>query len=598
MTIKKTIVFNLKSCDNRGRKKEWSGWNSMKVIFQRFFQSVNNKRIIIIAVLVFSLLQLALSIQLLASTLSYDKIYKGVYIDNVYVSGMTVDEAVKIVKNTYEPQVKSLRINIKDGKVSQKIAGIKFINSLNAEKSAEKAFEEGRKGNSVSRLYEIASNSMQGKTVSLDYDYNEAKFQQIIGKFSENLDKKLEQTSYKVLEDKIVVTIGKKGQYIDEAKLRKQIIDKINNLESGDVDIPVVIQSPEALNIESLHKEIFTEVKNAAFEVKNYKLTFIPAVLGRDFDVEHAKSLYDQKKVDEGSSFEIPLKITYPQKYEQELKDSLFKDELSSFTTSYSKWEKDRSNNIAIAASKINGSILGPGDIFSYNTVVGKRTIEEGFKKAHVYAGGKIIDGLGGGICQVSTTLYNAVLFAELQVVERRNHNMLVGYVPPGRDATVSYGSIDFRFKNNYSMPIKILSTAKEGKLNVRILGINEHPGRKIELETEILKRYSLPEKVIEDLTKPSGYYKVEQKGISACKARTYKIVKQNGKVISRTLLSTNNYNPLQKIVIKGTKKQSSPVQKDNPLPSSVQEPAAIPEQTTPSVRDPGIPVDDVDSGV
>jgi len=565
----------------------------MKVALQKVFQSVNNKKNIIIAILVFAVLQLALSIQLLASTLSYDRIYKGIYVRDVYVSGMTVDQAVKLVKETYEPRLKTMKISLKNGDVSQKFSPTKFVDSIDFENSVKNAFNEGREGNVVSRLFGIASVSMQGKTVDIDYNYNEAKFQQIIGKFSEKLNNKLEPNTYKILEDKIIINIGKRGQAIDEAKLRSQIIEKVQDFESCELDIPIVVQEPEPLDIDALHRRVFSESKDAAYEVKNYRLAFVPAVLGRDFDVEYAKNFYEQKKNQEGSNFEIPLKITYPQKYEQELKNSLFKDELSNFTTKYSSGEGSRSSNVSLAASKINGTVIGPGDIFSYNTVVGKRTAEEGFKKAHVYAGGKIIDGLGGGICQVSTTLYNVVLFADLEVVERRNHNMLVGYVPPGRDATVSYGSIDFKFRNNFKKPIKIESGAKKGTLSIRILGSNEHPGKKIELGTEILKSYYLPEKVIEDASKPIGYYHVEQKGIKACSANTYKIIKQNGKVVSKTRISTSKYNPLQRIVIKGSKEKKKPVQNQKP---KIEEESSVPspEETEPVTGpDPGIPFDD-----
>ncbi|MGE5329996.1 MAG: VanW family protein [Deltaproteobacteria bacterium] len=579
----------------------------MKDVLHKLFGFFKNKKIIIITIVVLALFQLVLSIQLLASTLNYDRIYKGIYIEDIYVSGMTVDQAVKLVKETYEPRLKAARICLKHGDIEEELLASNIVQDINAEKSVENAFIEGRQGNIAEKIFEIAAISTKGKTIGLDYNYNEAKLQQIIGKFSTKLNNKLEQNSYEILENKIIIKIGKTGQSIDEAKLRGQIIEKTQNLEPGNIEIPIIIKEPEPLDIDALHKQVFTKVQDASCEVKKYKLAFIPAVVGRDFDVEYAKNLYEQNKSQEGITFEIPLKITYPKKYEQELKDSLFKDELAAFTTRYSRADKDRSSNVALAASKINGIIVGSGGVFSYNTVVGKRTIEEGFKKAHVYAGGKIVDGLGGGICQVSTTLYNTVLFAGLEIVERRNHNMLVGYVPPGRDATVSYGSIDFRFKNNFSTPIKIVSGTSEGKLSIKIMGVNEHKGRTIELETEILKSYYLPEKVIEDPGKPAGYYKVEQKGMKYCKANTYKIIKQDGKLVSRTLISTNRYNPLQKIIIKGTKAKSKVI-KDTPVqnqkPKAVEAPPE-PEmqETQPSQQpsagpDEGIPFDNGDSGV
>jgi len=602
MTMQKTIVFKNKSCDNNERKKEWPRCKLMRVIIQKFFQSANNKRIIIIAILVFSLIQLAFSIQLLASTFNYDRIYRGIYVKDIYVSGLTTDQAVKLVKDTYEPRLKSMRINLKTGELSEKVEPISLVNSLNVEKSVESAFNEGRTGNLISRLFEIASISIKGKSVQLNYDYDEEKLQQIIGRYVSRINKKLEQNTYKILEDKIVINIGKSGQYIDEAKLRNQIIESVENMESVELDIPIVVMQPDPLSIDNLHTQIFSQEKDAAIKVKNHKVTIVPSVLGRDFDIQYAKNLLENKKNQEGSSFEIPLKITYPKKVEQDLKDSLFKDELSSFSTKYNKWDKDRSNNVVLAASKINGVVLGPGDVFSYNQIVGQRTVEQGFKKAHVYMGGKIVDGLGGGICQVSTTLYNTVLFANLEVVERRNHNMLVGYVPPGRDATVSYGSIDFKFKNNYKAPIKILSAASEGKISIKIMGTNEYPGRKIELETEILSSSYLPEKIIDDPTKLVGYYEVVQKSMRACKANTYKIIKQDGKMVSRKLISTNKYNPLQKTIIRGTKKKTVENQKPKPKAAPTPIPKTqteVESQTEPATGpDPGIPFDDISNGV
>ncbi len=122
---------------------------------------------------------------------------------------------------------------------------------------------------------------------------------------------------------------------------------------------------------------------------------------------------------------------------------------LGSFTTKYDGTNTARTTNLKLAASKINETILSPGEEFSYNAIVGERTIAAGYKEAKVYSNGQVVDGLGGGICQISTTLFNAALYANLEITEIHNHQFVPSYVGAGRDATVVYGSKDFKFKNS-----------------------------------------------------------------------------------------------------------------------------------------------------
>lgn len=530
----------------------------MNVKLQLFLHTLKHRRLIITGVIIFVLIQLLVSIQLIASALDYDKIYKGVHINDVNVSGLTLPEAENLLLQTYEPRIQAMQVIIKSDEESETISPMKVFDSLKIEEAAREAFNEGRTGNFVSRIFNIASTSVNGKTFNIEGNYNYGKLQQLIGKFSLKVKKELIQNSYQIYEDKIVITLGSSGESLDEGALKQKLIDRMNSFESGEIELPVVVTKPDPINVDELHNKVYAEAKDAKYEVKDKMVSITSHVIGRDFDAQRLKDALISNNRDSGQ-IEIPLKLTYPKVYEDELKSKLFKDTIASFSTHYNLGDRDRSENIKIASSKINEVVLGPGEIFSYNNTVGERTIAEGFKKAHVYSGGKIIDGIGGGICQVSTTLYNAVLFADLEVVERKNHNMIVAYVPPGRDATVSYGSIDFKFKNSFKNPIKILTSLGGGSLKVEILGLKENPSRKIELATEIISSYSLPEKVIEDPTQPIGYYKVLQKSMKGYKAKTYKVIKENGKVISKTLISTNKYNALQRTVKKGTKQINTP---------------------------------------
>ncbi len=152
---------------------------------------------------------------------------------------------------------------------------------------------------------------------------------------------------------------------------------------------------------------------------------------------------------------------------------------LAAFTTDYGGSPGNRKANVGLAASKINGTLLGPGEIFSYNGCVGPRETELGWKMAHQYQDGLVVDGVGGGVCQVSTTLYNTVLLADLKIVARSNHSMPVAYVRPGRDATVAYDSTDFKFQNSTDGPIFVGAKANGETLTFRIYG-TKPPERKV----------------------------------------------------------------------------------------------------------------------
>lgn len=525
----------------------------MNELIEKVKNVVSDRKVMIMALGVFIFIQFIIAGALVINTMVYDKIYKGVYINNVYVSGLTTKEAKSFLEETYQKRLNEMVLTINLNGEKEKIKPIELVSSLKYDEAVEKAYNSGREGNIFSRAINILHTSSNEKIIGIESEFDEGKLQQLIGKYYFRVKKDLVENTYQIYEDKIVITKGSTGYTLDEASLRKLLADRVENLRINEIDLPIVKTNPQPLDIDAIHKKIYTTAADATYKVEQHKMNIIPEVVGRDFDTEAAKEKLNAQTA-EGSSIEIPLNLTYPKLSAEELQKTLFKDTISSFTTKYNQGDSERSENIRLAAGSINDVVLAPGDVFSYNQVVGERSADRGYKMAHVYVGTRITEGLGGGICQVSTTLYNAVLFADLQVVSRRNHNMTVKYVPPGRDATVSYGSTDFQFKNNYKNPIKILVTPGRGRLSVEILGVVENPSKKIELETEILAKYPYKETITEDPTKPVGYYKVEQSGMNGYKVNTYKIVKIDGKTVSRTLITTSRYNALNLRAVKGTK--------------------------------------------
>ncbi len=235
----------------------------------------------------------------------------------------------------------------------------------------------------------------------------------------------------------------------------------------------------------------------------------------------------------------------------------LSEDLLGSYSTSLSSSTSDRKSNIANAAGFIDGTVLYPGDTFSYLDHIGPVTESNGYKEAHGYSNGEVIDTVGGGICQGSTTLYNAVLRAELEVVSRRNHSMTVSYVPLAADAAVSWSSgMDFKFRNNTDYPIYIEAYSDGSYVYMNIYGRETRP------ENRTIKFKSVTEETIEpgddiiteDSTKETGYREVTQSAYTGYVASLYKEVYIDGKLTDTVLINKSTYRATPRHVTVGTK--------------------------------------------
>jgi vancomycin resistance protein YoaR len=326
----------------------------------------------------------------------------------------------------------------------------------------------------------------------------------------------------------------------------------INNFNSDNsiITIPTTIKTADEIDIEKIYSEVYKEAQDAYYTTEPFAV--YTHVDGVDFaiSIEEAKALLQE----DNDSYTIPLKYTTPAVTVKDLGAEAFPNLLATYTTTYSTTNVNRSTNIRLASEKINGTVLMPGETFSYNTTVGQRTAAAGFKEAAVYAGGEVTTGIGGGICQVSSTLYNTVLLSNLEIVERTNHGFNPGYVPAGRDATVSWGGPDFKFKNTRNYPIKIVCTGTNGKITAEIYGFKEENEYEVEITSYITSYIQYKTITKEDSTLAVGTTKVTQSGSNGCKSVAYRILKQNGQVISKTLLSTDTYNPHNKIISVGTK--------------------------------------------
>ena len=230
---------------------------------------------------------------------------------------------------------------------------------------------------------------------------------------------------------------------------------------------------------------------------------------------------------------------------------------LAQFSTKIYSTDSARQNNLEITSKKLNGTVVKPNETFSFTKTIGPSTAAKGYEEADIYdSNGNKIKGYGGGNCQVSSTLYNAVQkVSSLEVVERHEHSNTVPYVKEGHDAAVAYGSVDFKFKNTRTYPIKIVASAKNGLAKVSFYGIKEETEYEVVIQSKTLSYIPYTVKYIEDSSLAKGKEVVSQSGYNGCKSEAYRVLKLNGKVVSKTLLSRDTYDPMQRIIRRGTNK-------------------------------------------
>jgi vancomycin resistance protein YoaR len=226
---------------------------------------------------------------------------------------------------------------------------------------------------------------------------------------------------------------------------------------------------------------------------------------------------------------------------------------VSDFSTTFSEGKVARSDNIRLASRLIDGIVLAPGEQFSFNNVVGRRTAQAGFKVAGVYRNGRKEVDLGGGICQVSSTLYNAALLANLKIVKKQNHSMPVPYLPIGRDAAVDYNSIDLIFENSTPKPIALSAHLERGKVTFRILGQKE-PGLEVKIVTSGASSWGTGEKIVQDPSLPAGTRKVIDSGSAGHAVNAFRVIYKNGAEVARESLGKSHYRGSPRLVAVGTR--------------------------------------------
>ena len=444
-------------------------------------------------------------------------IISGIHIKGMDVSGLSASDAKYQLDNYLKTKLPQ-EITLKHGDFESTISISQMDISFDTKSAINSALHVGREGNIFQNNLQVLSMMFGNVNIEPKITCNKQLLTKNLEDLSSQLPDAVVQSSYYLENNELIITSGKEGNIVDAEKTIENIKNSISTFSALNtpVEIAVKTEQPDEIKVEQIYNEIRKDPVDAYYTKDPFEIH--PSENGIDFKIslEEAKAMISSEKKEE---YSIPLTIIRPNVTTNMIGTEAFPDMLSTFSTRYAASNRNRTTNLMLAANKINGTVLMPGETFSYNKVVGARTIAAGYKEAPIYVEGRVEDGLGGGICQITSTLYNAVIYANLEITQRTNHQFVPSYVTASRDATVVYGALDFQFKNNRNYPIKLVCSVSGGIANFQIFGMRQEDDVEVQISSYETGRTA-----------------------TAIYSEAYKILKRNGQVVDKQLLSKDTY--------------------------------------------------------
>jgi len=482
---------------------------------------------------------------------AYPHVFPGVTAGIVEVGGKSVEDAGKMINDQSASLYKDAKLVLKIYEGNYEIQVANVVKGINSEESAQNAYDVGRKGNPASRVWQMLCAFMGRKDAQLAAAVNDEGLKQTLTDIASKALTAPVEPTWEAKDSALVIHSGKPGVRFDMDAVESELSEKIRLMDFSEYEVETELTETPAINIEKIADEAMGSAANA--KVNTEDGTIIPEKNGLQFDLDEAKKI-----IGDGSeeTYTIPATLTPAKITAADLEEKLFRDTLANTSTELNEGNEARTKNVRLASEAINGTILNPGDEFSYNDVVGERTEERGYQIAGAYAGGEVIEEYGGGVCQPSSTLYMAVLRADLEVTERSNHSFTVSYTPLGEDATVSWGGPDFKFRNDTDYPVKILAEQTDGQMIMTLLG-TKTSDKTVETRTEVVETISPDTVTVEDSSLYEGESEVYQGGITGYSTRTYKQITENGST-TEVLANNSYYSKRDQVVHVGTKQYES----------------------------------------
>lgn len=414
------------------------------------------------------------------STISPDKVMNNVYIEKLDVSGLSYEDTLASINATY--LLENAQITLTSGDKTFSINGSDIGLTALPEETADKAFNYCKTGNIFTNGFNALKLLFKSHVIVPATQVDTALLDAKLNEFGNIVIGERKQHYVEYGEDGMVtIYSGQTGYNEDPSQAREELLAALGNEQFTNIHVNFASAPPDDMTVESFDALVYKDPVNARYEINGNTVDIVPGETGRFINKDEAAPLL--QNVYEGCEpVKVPFYVSTPDVDAATLKEKLFETSLGSYSTSYGTSTANRCANIARAASLINGTVVAPGEVFSFNDTVGHRTKENGFYTAKEYVDGQSVDGIGGGTCQVSSTLYSAVLYADMNIVERLNHMMTVGYIPLGQDATVADGGVDFKFRNSSDYPVKVSAYTSGATITVSIIGTAWEPAREVKI--------------------------------------------------------------------------------------------------------------------
>lgn len=475
-------------------------------------------------------------------------------INQVDVGGMTQLQAADALENKL-PNVE-VQICFPDQKAAvetKTVSELGFSQKESYTELARQFYEKNRNGSFITAGWRYLRALTGNGEGFAPYVENESKLKSAVESLAKKLSVSPINSTYTLKDSSLEIVKSKDGYKIDAEELR-QALEKAVTSDKADYRAVVTPSTEKAKNltVDEIYGKVAAEAKNAGYNASTGSIT--AEQVGAKFDRDEAQKKLDNVK--DGVTVSIPATIIQPKVTAEQLRGVLFRDVLGTART-HVGGSGARISNVRLAASKVNGTVLNSGDTFSYNGKVGRRTAAGGFQEAPAYVQGNTVNEIGGGVCQPSSTLYLACLYANLQIVQRSAHRYVPAYIPKGMDATVSWGGPDYKFKNNTDYPVRIAATYSGGYLTMKLIGTNAD-GYHVKMTNKVLS--TTPSKVVKqnDSTLPAGTQQVKVTPYTGYRVVTYRnVYSSSGVLISSHQEDISDYKVRDKIILMGTRKSS-----------------------------------------
>ncbi|NLW02568.1 MAG: hypothetical protein GX027_04800 [Clostridiaceae bacterium] len=500
---------------------------------------------------------------LMKSILDNPNVYNGVFIDGCDVSGMSPSRLKSFIRDRYETRLDKANMVFFTEKFELSLSYKDIGAYIDMESMEKQALSVGREGFFLSRLIKISRLSKNPVLIPLALEVDEAQLDTVLEDLNRQLRKEVIVPTVVISGDQAILCAGESGWEIEKELLKNKILDSVQGMETAYLYIPFREIPPPKIDVDAVYNAIIQNPADAEIiRGEDGSATVKPQVNGRSIDkteLRHIINRVEERSLKIYEEIPLPVQVTEPEVKTRDLEALLFRDVLSTVSTSFttdSPNNMNRGTNIRLAAKAIDGTVVFPGEEFSFNGIVGPRTPDKGYVIAHIFSEGQVRDGYGGGVCQVSTTLYDAALLANLKITERHNHMFTVGYVPLGMDAAVSYGYADLKFINSTDYPIRIEAGVSDSNvLTFSIVGTNLYPDVKVRVVSRVVSVTKAATEYIDDPQMPEGFEEVVENGMDGAVVDTYIRIYSGNDLIKDYKIHQSIYQMLPQKVRRGIKK-------------------------------------------